>query len=272
MQTHRIDATFSRLQSARQKAFVAYLTAGDPSPEQTPALVEALAEAGADIIELGIPFSDPIADGPVIQQAFQRALAHGTSVASVLEMVRAIRQRTEVPIVLFTYFNPVMRYGQERFLRDAASAGADGVLLLDLPPEEGSSEANLCAEVGLRWIRLIAPTTPDERAARLAREASGFVYYVSRAGVTGMQDQVASTIGERVTFLQQHTRTPICVGFGVANPDHVRQIARDADGIVVGSAIVRQIEQYAGAPDLVQRVKDFVRPLAEAAHGQNIER
>ncbi len=266
MTPNRIDQRFAALKARGARAFVAYLTAGDPNPAATPPIIEAIAGAGADIVELGVPFSDPIADGPVIQQACQRALAQGASLPVVLDILRQTRARTDVPIVLFTYFNPVLRYGPKRFFADAAAAGADGILLLDLPPEEAGAERAEANAAGLAWICLIAPTTPAERVPILAANSSGFVYYVSREGVTGVRDSLAASLGERLRFLRAHSNLPVCVGFGISTAEHVRAAARDADGVVIGSAIVRQIELHGADPSLPARVADFVRPLAEAAH------
>jgi len=268
MAENRIDQRFAALRAEGKKAFVAYLTAGDPSLEATPGLVQSLEEAGADCVELGVPFSDPIADGVVIQLAFQRALDKGASLSGVLAAVARIRALgCEIPVVLFTYYNPVMRYGFEKFVTDSAASGADGVLVLDLPPEEAHVERALCEKHGLRWISLIAPTTPDERVPALASSASGFIYYVSREGVTGMQSSVSSSIPDKVALIRRHATAPVCVGFGISNPDQVRQVAAHADGVVVGSAIVKEIEKYATATDLCEKVRAFTAPMATAAHG-----
>ncbi len=268
MATDRIKDCFDRLRAEKKKAFVAYLTAGDPCLETTPSLVWALERAGADLIELGVPFSDPVADGLVIQMAFQRALDAGTHLVGVLDAVRKIRLKSEIPLILFTYYNPVMKYGFDKFASDAAAAGADGMLLLDLPPEEGAEEKKCCEAHGMKWICLIAPTTPENRLESIAKASSGFVYYVSREGVTGMREQTASSAESRVALIQKHTDIPVCVGFGVSNAEHVRSLTKTADGVVVGSAIVKQIELSAGQPEtaLLQKVELFVKPMAAAAH------
>lgn len=263
MTANRIDACFDRLRQERQAAFVAYLTAGDPHLDATVELVHALERAGVDIVELGIPFSDPLADGPTIQAASGRALAAGTTVAGVLESIRKIRRESEIPIVLFTYLNPVYTYGFDRFHADAAAAGADGVLLLDLPPDEAEQSAEFAATHGLKSIRLIAPTTPNERIARLCAAAEGFIYYVSREGVTGEQASLSDSIATRVAEIRKHTSLPVAVGFGISTPEQSASVARVADGVVVGSAIVRKIGEHGAASDLVQKVEDFVRPLAK---------
>ena len=266
MTTNRIDACFARLKTEDRAGFVAYLTAGDPSLDATVDLILGLERAGADVIEVGVPFSDPLADGPTIQAAAGRALAAGATVAGVLDCVRKVRERSQVPLVLFTYLNPVYTYGFERFHVDAAIAGADGVLLLDLPPDEIGTDGEFQIAPGLRSIRLIAPTTPPERASLLARAAEGFIYYVSREGVTGEQASVSDSIGAQVAEIRKHSALPIAVGFGISTPEQAAQVAAQSDAVVVGSAIVRRIGEHGGVSDLVERVEAFVRPLAEAAH------
>lgn len=257
--SNRIDATFARLRHEGRKGFIAYLCAGDPSLETTRQIVPALAEAGADLVELGVPFSDPLADGAVNQLAACRALEAGTTPARVLETVAAIRRESDVPIVLYTYLNPLFTYGFERFHRDAEAAGVDGMLILDLTPEEDGPE--FAYDGNIRRIRLIAPTTPDARIAMLASRAEGFVYYVSREGVTGEQASVSSTIGERVALIRNATDLPVAVGFGISTPDQVREVAASGDAVVVGSAIVRRIAAATGKPSLIQDVAGFVRKL-----------
>jgi tryptophan synthase alpha chain len=263
--SNRIVDCFSRLRSAKRKAFVAYLSAGDPHLEATPGLVWALERAGADVVELGVPFSDPLADGVVNQQAAQRALEAGSTVTGLLEAVRKIRTQSSVPLVLFTYLNPIYRFGLENFAREAQQAGADGMLLLDLPPEETLIRAKEVEQTLCR-ICLIAPTTPRERLGAIARAASGFIYYVSREGVTGMQTQVAQGVSGQVEAIRAETSTPICVGFGISNPEQARVVAGVADGVVVGSALVSKIGEWGREPDLVGRLENFARPFAEAIH------
>ncbi len=263
MKTNRIDETFQRLRENGQKGFVAYIGAGDPDLAATEALVPALAEAGVDLIELGVPFSDPLADGIVNQQAAQRALEAGTTLGGVLESVRRIRRSCEVALVIYTYMNPVYSYGFARFLKDAEEAGVDGVLLLDLPPDEDHGEFDIPS--GLRRIRLIAPTTPPERVAELTRRAEGFIYYVSREGVTGEQSTIANNIASGVAAIRATTDLPIAIGFGISTPEQAQEVAAHGDAAVVGSAIVRKIAEYGQQPDLAERVAAFVRPLAAAA-------
>jgi len=264
MQENRLDQTFARLRQEKKAAFVAYLAAGDPTLEATLGLVLALAEAGVDIIELGLPFSDPLADGVVNQLAAQRALQSGTTTAGVLELVRRIRQHSQIPLVLFTYLNPVFTYGFARFHAEAAAAGADGVLLLDLPPDEAAANAELTDTHGLRQIRLIAPTTPPERMRQIGAQGEGFIYYVSREGVTGEQSELATNIAENVAIIKSGSGVPVCVGFGISTPEQAAAVARSADGVVVGSAIVKTIATHGATPDLAARVAAFVRPLVEA--------
>ena len=261
---NRIAETFTTLRAAGKKALIAYISAGDPHLAATRALAIAFEKAGVDILELGVPFSDPLADGVVNQLAAARALASGTTVHGVLDCVREIRRESQLPIVLYTYVNPIYRYGFAAFHRDAEAAGVDGLLILDLPPEEDAQNAELRETSGLKRIRLIAPTTPPARLAALTKDASGFIYYVSREGVTGERAEVADTMAGRVAEIRATTSLPIAVGFGISNPDHVRQVAAVADAVVVGSAIVKKIAEAGDAPDLAERLADFVRPLAAA--------
>lgn len=262
---NRIDTAFASLRAAGRKAFVAYICAGDPTPERTPEIVRALEAAGVDIVELGIPFSDPLADGIVNQLAAQRALDAGTTTAGVLEIVRKIREFSNIPIVLFTYLNPVYAYGFQRFHEDAAAAGADGVLLLDLPPDEAPLNPELPASRTLRSIRLIAPTTPPDRMVRIARDAGGFIYYISREGVTGVSQSLAGNLREQVDIIRSSgTNVPVCVGFGISTPEQARAAAAAADGVVVGSAIVSVVAAQADNPDLAKTVESFVKPLVSS--------
>ncbi len=264
--SNRIDQKFQELAARSRPGFIAYITAGDPAPSRTPELALALEGAGVDLLELGIPFSDPLADGATIQAAAGRAIAAGTTVRVVLEMVREIRKSSEIPIVLFTYLNPVYVYGYERFLADAAVAGADGLLILDLPPDEAARNAELSRSAGLLAIRLIAPTTPPERIALIAGSAEGFIYYVSREGVTGEQSAVSKTIAAQVAEIRRHSGLPIAVGFGISTPDQAAEVGGQSDAVVVGSAIVRRIAELGDTTDLAAKVAEFARPIADAAH------
>lgn len=259
---NRIDAVFQQLRESGKKAFVAYTAAGDPSFEASLEVVKTLANTGADVIELGLPFSDPLADGIVNQLAADRALKAGMSTARCLDLIREFRKTHETPIVLFTYLNPIFTYGYERFHADAAAAGADGILLLDLPPDEAARNTDLARSEGLRHIRLIAPTTPAPRVELLAGDAEGFIYALSRTGVTGAHGAPSDQIAAQVARITAHTDTPVCVGFGITTPEHAAAVARAGDGIIVGSAIVKQIEQHPDRP--ADAVREFVAPLIEA--------
>lgn len=263
---HRIDTTFARLRQESKKAFVAYVCGGDPNFEKSLEILHVLADAGADIIELGVPFSDPMADGIVNQMAADRALKAGMSTPRILDLIRAFRETQETPLVLFTYLNPIYAYGYEKFHHDAAAAGADGILLLDLPPAEAQNNADFNGDEGLQHIHLIAPTTPKERQKTLALSSEGFIYALSRTGVTGGHAAPSEAIGELVTSISTHTDTPICVGFGISNPEHAKMVAKKADGVIVGSAIVKTVELNADNPQVAQKLRDFVTPLIEATH------
>ena len=258
----RIADTFDRLREQGWTGFIPYITAGDPDLSTTEALVVELERRGSDVIELGVPFSDPIADGPVNQASAQRALRHRVSLSDILQMVGRLREKTEVPIVLFTYYNPVHRYGLERFVSRAADVGVDGVLALDLPPEESGDYVPLMRNRGLDTIYLIAPNSPEARIRLISSCATGFVYYVSRTGVTGEREQLSDTIGPMVERIREYTRNPVAVGFGVSRPDQAAEIAGYADAVVVGSAIVRRIQEAEGDPNLVSQIGDFVETLA----------
>ncbi len=269
---NRIDTCFDRLRSQKRKGFIPYICAGDPSLAKTVDLALALEKAGADVLELGVPFSDPLADGVVNQLAAQRALAAGATVRGVFECVREIRKSSQVPIVLYSYLNPIFQFGLEKFHREAEAAGVDGLLILDLPPEEEmlvgeldlkqSSSRGPTAKHSVIHIRLIAPTTPADRIKKIANGAKGFLYYVSREGVTGAQETIASSIANKIGQLRQFSGLPIAVGFGISNPDQARVVARHADAIVVGSAIVDLIAKHGEAS--VEKVSAFARELAEA--------
>lgn len=263
---NRIDSTFTRLQKNHQRAFVAYLTGGDPDLETSFQIAGILAQAGVDILEIGVPFSDPLADGPTIQAAASRALSAGCTVGKLLDHLKKFRETNDIPIVLFTYLNPVYIYGFEKFHRDAAAAGADGVLILDLPPDEAARNRELADAHGLHAIRLIAPTSSEERIAKIATSASGFIYYVSREGVTGEQSELSETIGDQLEVIRRHSKLPIAVGFGISTPEQAGRVAELAEGVVVGSAIVRRIGTEEHPENLPESIAAFVRPLAEAVH------
>ncbi len=248
---------------------MAYIAAGDPSLDRTIDLALAIEDAGADILELGLPFSDPLADGIVNQLAAQRALQAGSTTPRVLETVARLRERSQIPLVLYTYLNPVYRYGMQKFHEDAAEAGFDGVLVLDLPPEEQEIDATLSASHRLKSIRLIAPTTPAARMVRIVKTGSGFIYYVSREGVTGERSELAAGLEERVAEIRAATDLPVAVGFGIGTPDQAAAAARTADAVVVGSAIVRRIGEVGDSPGLAGAIRDLVAPMAQAARKPN---
>jgi len=261
---NRIVQKFAQLQSAKQKGLVIYIGAGDPNLEATRQLALAFDQAGVAILELGVPFSDPLADGSVNQLAAQRGLESGTTPPKLLATVAAIRRESQLPIVLYIYFNLIHKVGLDRFIADAAQAGVDGLLVLDLPPEESDNYEALMQRAGLCHIYLVAPTTPEDRLERIVKRGSGFIYYVSRIGVTGMQTRVAADLAEQVAKIRAHTKLPVAVGFGVSNPEQAKLVAQDADGVVVGSAVVNQIAQHGPSPELVPRVSAFVKSLADA--------
>lgn len=261
---NRITERFAKLKRDGKKGFVVYIGAGDPNLEATRQFALAFDKAGVDVLELGVPFSDPLADGLVNQLAAQRGLESGTTPMKVLETVRAIRKDSQVPIVFYIYFNLLHRYGFKKFIDDAAKAGVDGLLVLDLPPEESENYETMMREAGLCVIYLIAPTTPDDRIELIVKRGTGFIYYVSREGVTGMQAKVSDTIGQMTAKIRAHTQLPVAVGFGISNPDQARAVAANSEAIVVGSAIVNQIAQHGKSKDLVPRVTEFVKSLADA--------
>jgi tryptophan synthase alpha chain len=261
---NRIVERFAQLRARRQKGLIIYIGAGDPDLAATRQLALAFDRAGVDVLELGVPFSDPLADGLVNQLAAQRGLESGATPPRVLETVAAIRRESQIPVVLYVYYNLLHRRGVREFIADATRAGVDGLLVLDLPPEEADTYETLMREAGLCAIWLVAPTTPEARIARIAQRASGFIYYVSREGVTGMQAKVSDTIAAMTARIRAHTDLPIAVGFGISNAEQARAVAQHAEAIVVGSAVVNQIAQHGRSPDLVPAVAGFVRSLAEA--------
>lgn len=259
---NRIEERFAGLREARRKGFVPYICAGDPNLKRTVDVAFALEKSGADLLELGLPFSDPLADGIVNQLAAQRALAAGTTIRGVFDCVRQIRGRSQIPIVLYSYLNPIFQFGADKFHREAEAAGVDGLLILDLPPEE---DVDL-PKANVLHVRLIAPTTPADRIKGIAKNARGFLYYVSREGVTGAQESIASSLPKKVSDLRESSKLPIAVGFGISNPDQARQVAKHADAVVVGSAIVDHIAKHGEKSDLIDKVGAFAKTLADAVH------
>ena len=258
----RITELFARTRAERRPALIAYLTAGDPDPSRTAGLVRALERGGADLIELGVPFSDPVADGPVNQRAADRALHAGMTLPKVLEIAAEIRRESQIPLLLFTYLNPAMRYGFERLAADAVSSGIDGCLLIDVSVEEAEAYVGACRTAGLDTVFVAAPTSTERRLRLVAKFSSGFVYLVSRTGVTGEQSSVSDSAGELVQRMRAITDLPLAVGFGISTPGQVAQVGAIADGVVVGSAIVRAIEAQAGGPQLEAELEKFTRHLA----------
>jgi tryptophan synthase alpha chain len=266
---NRIVERFAELKKAGKKGLIVYVGAGDPNLEATRQLALAFEKAGVDILELGVPFSDPLADGLVNQLAAQRGLESGTTPPRVLETVAAIRGESQLPIVLYLYFNLAHCYGVERFIQDAAKAGVDGLLMLDLPPEESGNYESLMRVAGLCTIYLVAPTTPEDRIELIARRTTGFIYYISREGVTGMQEKVAANLAQMTGQIRAHTDLPIAVGFGISNPEQARLVASCADAVVVGSAVVNQIAQHGDSPQLVNQVSRFVNSLSDGVKSCN---
>lgn len=257
----RIGRLFDCLKRENRKGLIAYLTAGDPSPDRTPGLVEALVRGGADLIELGVPFSDPVADGPVIQRAGERAIKAGTTLGSVLEIARQIRETSEVPLLLFTYLNPVLRYGLDRLGADAAAAGIDGCLLIDASVEEAESYVAAMHRHGLDTVFLAAPTSTARRIRLVAQYSTGFVYLVSRTGVTGERESLSASVAPLIAAVRAETDLPLAVGFGVSKAEHVAELGRQVEAVVVGSAIVRMIEENAENASLEIQLESFTREL-----------
>jgi tryptophan synthase alpha chain len=260
----RIDAAFDRLREHHQGGMVTYVTAGDPDAATSVSILVALANAGADVLEVGVPFSDPLADGPVIQRATERALAGGMTLRGTLDVVRQVRRVVDTPIVLFTYANPVVRMDPRVFARTAKEAGVDGVLILDYPVEEAEPLRAPLIDAGLDPIFLISPTTTDERIRRSAELGRGFLYLISRLGVTGVRDSLAADVAALVRRVRAQSRLPVALGFGISSPEHVAQACASADAAVVGSALVNVIAQHGASPDVADRAGEYVRWLKSA--------
>ncbi len=264
----RIASTFNRLSKDRRAGLVTFITAGDPNLQTSLEILHRLPSAGADIIEIGMPFSDPMADGPAIQAASLRSLANGGSLRATLEMVRAFRKKNQTtPLILMGYFNPIYQYGTTQFVNDAASAGVDGLIMVDLPPEEDDELCDPARTAGLHWIRLVTPTTNKDRLSDVLANSSGFVYYVSIAGITGTQSAGAASIEKAVHQIKTKSDLPVAVGFGIKTREQVKEIGNIAEGVVVGSVIVNEIEQNLDAngqpkAGLVESVISLVRSLA----------
>jgi tryptophan synthase alpha chain len=257
---NRIDERFAQLRKEQRKGFIPYICAGDPNLKRTVDLAFALEKAGADLLELGLPFSDPLADGIVNQLAAQRALNAGTTICGVFDCVREVRTESQIPIVLYSYLNPIFQFGADKFHREAESAGVDGLLILDLPPEEDVDLSN----TNVLHIRLIAPTTPPDRIKRIAKNAKGFLYYVSREGVTGARDSIAGSLKEKIGELRKNSELPIAVGFGISNAKQAGEVAQHADAVVVGSAIVDRIAKHGDKPEMIEKAGAFAKEIAKS--------
>ena len=259
----RISRKFADLRGRGEKGLITFITAGDPNLATTEKLIGLLEEAGADIIELGVPFSDPMADGPTIQRSSERALSSGTTLPAILDTVANARRTSQVPILLMGYYNPVLSYGPERFARDAAAAGVDGMLIVDLPPEESGELQDLLKRVGIDLICLLTPTSDEQRIDLVASKGSGFIYYVSVTGVTGVRREISGEVGGAVARIRECTSLPVAVGFGISTPEQAVRMAAVADGVVVGSALVSLFEQHQGE-ELSEKVANLVRTLKDA--------
>ena len=263
---NRIQQTFEELQAKGGKALIPYIMAGDPSLDVTESLVLALAEGGADLIELGVPFSDPIADGPVIQQAAERALQSGTTLKKILSTVRSLRTKTSIPVIFMTYYNTILAMGLEKFCAEAISAGVDGLIIPDLPPEESDAlyQATMAAD-GPTIIFLLAPTSTPERQRAVIKRTHGFIYYVSITGITGTQLTDLKQVKKNVQTIQKKSKTPVAVGFGISTPEQVHNVAQFADGVIIGSALVRTINEQHQSPDFLSKIKAMIKNLKIAA-------
>lgn len=260
----RIQKRFDWLKSKSEKALVAFITAGDPDLDSTRELFSVIEDGGADIIELGVPFSDPLADGPVIQAASQRSLKSGTTLKKIIQLVRDIRQSSQLPIVLMTSYNPVFVYGQEAFVKDAADAGVDGVIVPDLPPEEAGEFDALAAANSLDLIYLVAPTSTPERIEMIGKKSRGFIYYVSLTGVTGVRTSLAKGAADRVSRIKQATSLPVLIGFGISGPEQAKAAAECSDGVIVGSALVQMIDDCKNPAERNEKLGVFVRKIKQA--------
>jgi len=268
---NRINNTFEELKRRGEKALVGFVTAGDPDMHTSFDIVASMCRAGLDVLELGVSFSDPTADGPAIQRSSARAIEKGTNLEAVLSMTARLRKETEIPIILFSYYNPIYAYGNEKFYQDAISAGADGVLTVDLPPEESDEMTGLWAGNNLALIRLIAPTTPIERMKKIAEAACGFIYLVSKTGVTGSSGLKTESIERQLGSLRRVTSLPVCVGFGISTEDDVATVASVADGVVIGSAFERLIEKNLNNPHIASIISDQVGKYKAATENRAIK-
>jgi len=260
---NRVEKKFMELKAAKEKGFIVYITAGDPDIETTVEIARELVKSNVDLIEFGIPFSDPLADGPTIQEASQRALRRGITIKAILKAIASLRSGTDVPFVFMTYYNPILKYGVKSFIKDAKESGVDGVIVPDLPIEESGELIDIAEAEDFSLILLAAPTSTDDRLKAIAKRSKGFIYYVSLTGVTGARKDMAADLANNVKRIKRFTNKPVCVGFGVSTPDQAREVAEVADGVIVGSAIIKVIEKNIGRDDLVKRVGNFTRTLVK---------
>ncbi len=260
----RIDKKFKELKKKRKKAFIVYITAGDPSLSTTEKLALELEKSGVDILELGVPFSDPMADGPTIQRASGRALKKKTNLASILTLVKKIRKKSDIPIALMSYFNPIFNYGTKDFVKRARASGVDGVIIPDLPPEEASELLKEAGKNDFNCIFLLAPTSTAKRIKIVSKKSSGFIYYVSLTGVTGARNTLPSQVVSDVRKIKRSAGKPVCVGFGISTPKQIRAIASVSDGVILGSAVIKVIEKNLSKPGLVRKTANFVKRMAGA--------
>ncbi len=258
---NRIDQKFNELKAKKRSALIAYITAGFPNLKVTEELVPALEKAGVDIVELGIPFSDPMADGTTIQLASQKALEAGTTLAGIFDTVKRIRQKTNIPIAFMTYYNPIFHYGDEKFIKKCVELGVDGLIIPDLPPEEAGALRKAAAKANISMIFFVAPTTTDERIRANAKASTGFIYYVALTGITGTQQALSASVVKGIKHAKRFTNKPICAGFGISTPSQVKEISKVADGVIVGSAIIKEIEKNIGNARLVENVTKYVSSL-----------
>jgi len=260
----KISRTFEKLKSEGRKALIPFITAGYPDINTTEKFIYELEKSGADLIELGVPFSDPMADGPVIQMASERSLVNGTNLKTILELVKKVRRKTEIPIILMGYYNPFFIYGLKRVSRDAKDAGVDGFLIVDLPPEEAGEMKTQADTAGLDIVFLLAPTSDEKRINLITKNGTGFIYYVSLTGVTGIRSELDRDIRKQITKIRRKTKLPIGVGFGISSPAHAKRVSKWADAVVVGSAIIKIVENSSSKKQMVQRVAKFVNDLKKA--------
>jgi len=260
---NRIDKTFERLKKKRKKAFIAFITAGDPNLKTTEELVKQFEQNGVDIVELGVPFSDPLADGPTIQASSQRALKSRVTLQKILESVRKIRRTSQIPIALMSYYNPIFHYGEENFMKQAKACGVDGIIVPDLPPEEAQNLMKAARQYDVATVFFVAPTTKASRLKRIVQASTGFVYYISLTGVTGARSVLPSTIGKHIKQIKRLTQKPVCVGFGVSTAKQVKKLSSISDGVIVGSAIVNKINSMRGDQQLIDSTSRFVKTLSK---------